>query len=610
MSSTTVLLFSRILVLIALLLIVHPAEAILRKFDLDITWSTINPDCYITDLPAPVVNGQFPAPTLYAFDGDEIEVNVCNKMDDDTETTIHFHGIKQYGTSYSDGVPHITQNPIKPGDCYLYKFQIVDQSGTYYYHAHVGMQDDTVSGAFIVYPNEAAQPGDGKTKLRDGPYEYDEEIMVYMNEWWHQPYYEREAYYQGIEYTLDLGSGSILFNGRSVHIPLGVVDKDCPGFTVFKVEPGKTYRMRIIGAHTYQILGLAIADHPLTIMEVDGVLTEPYETDYIEMIAGQRISLLFKAKEDVGDRKRFTIATSYRWHFKTMEYSNNGYAFIDYIDKGQDTTPETTLLDLLDPAKKEIHGIVDPLLIPPLILTSLPVPFPWEQMASINIPDLQRQIFQRKEADRTIMVTSVLNKMPDGRSRFRINDAFPPVGDPITPVLFDMIEKFIPDMDIEAEAIIGDNGYFPRNRTFYTKHNEVVDIVFQDSVFGVFPCMTHSWHIHGHSHLLIASGPGAYDHERDKDTRTYPRPVLKDISAVPGTLLSNEKNKYSDNPTETGCGWTKVRIYTDNPGYWLMHCHITPHMLQGKWAVLAESPELISSTLRYPVPNEYHPKID
>ncbi|KAI9491571.1 multicopper oxidase-domain-containing protein [Zychaea mexicana] len=586
----------RIVLVVALLTMfsAHQASAALRRFNLDISWGKINPDCFMQDLPAPVVNGQFPAPTLYALDGDEVEANVCNKMNDGTNTTIHFHGIKQYGTSYSDGVPYITQNPIKPGECFLYKFKVLNQSGTYYYHSHVGMQDDTVSGAFIVYPNEAARPDENNSnkKLRDGPYEYDEELMLYFNEWWHQPYYEREAYYYGPDYTLDLGSGSILMNGRSVHFPtMGLFKPDCPGFTVLQVEPGKTYRLRIIGGHTYQILGFAIAGHQLTIMEVDGQLTELYDTDYLELPAGQRISLLLKAHDETSDRKRYTIATNYRWHLRMPQYSNNGYAFIDYL------------------ANKALHSIVDPLRIPLLPLTSLPIPFPWPEMASINVPDLERRIFERKEADRTIIIKSVLNKMPDGRARFRINDSLPPIGDPVTPLLFGLLERFLPDMDIEAMSILADNGYYARNRTFHVKANEVVDVVFQDNSIGTFPCMTHAWHIHGHSHLLIARGEGLYDHEKHKDLRSYPKPILKDVSAVYGTAVI-EKEKDSDYALEHGCGWTKVRIYTDNPGYWLVHCHITPHMLQGKWALLAESPDLIPSTLRYPAPEQYHPTVD
>ncbi|KAI9272901.1 multicopper oxidase-domain-containing protein [Phascolomyces articulosus] len=517
------------------------------------------------DLPAILVNGQFPAPTLYAFDGDEIEVNVCNKMTDNTTTSVHFHGIKQYGTSYSDGVPHVTQDPIKPGECFLYKFKIIDQTGSYFYHAHSGFQSDTVNGAFIVYPNEDAQPDENNKnkKLRDGPYEYDEELMLYLNEWWHQPFYERENYYYGPSYLLDQGSGSILMNGRSVHYPtFGLLDpQKCPGLTVIKVEPGKTYRLRIIGGHTYQILGLAIAGHDMTVMEVDGQLTELYNADFIEMPAGQRISLLFKTHENPGDRKRYTIATNYRWHLRMPQYSNNGFAFIDYIDKNKEKETSTGLLAGIDLAKDTLHNIVDPLRIPLLPLTSLPFPWPWPKLASINVPDRERDIFKRVEPDRTIIVKSLLNKMKDGRARFSINDSLPPVGDPVTPLLFQFLDNFIPNLDIEANSILLDNGYFARNRTFEVKANEVVDIVFQDNSIGAFPCMTHAWHIHGHQHLLIAHGEGLYVHEKHKDLRTYPNPILKDVTAVYGTTKI-EKAQGSDYALEHGCGWTKVRIYT------------------------------------------------
>lgn len=54
-------------------------------------------------------------------------------------TSIHWHGIHQYKTPHMDGVPHITQYPITPGQAFRYKFE-VDHHGTHYYHSHTDHQ--------------------------------------------------------------------------------------------------------------------------------------------------------------------------------------------------------------------------------------------------------------------------------------------------------------------------------------------------------------------------------------------------------------------------------------------------------------------------------------
>ena len=110
----------------------------LRRFELDITSSFLNPDCQNSPYPVLLVNDQFPAPTLRIVKGDDVEVIIHNSATElNVSTTVHFHGIRQYGTVESDGVPEVTQVAIPPGETFIHRFRVVDQSGTYFYHAHV-----------------------------------------------------------------------------------------------------------------------------------------------------------------------------------------------------------------------------------------------------------------------------------------------------------------------------------------------------------------------------------------------------------------------------------------------------------------------------------------
>jgi len=116
---------------------------------------TIRYDLYIADTivtfgkkskRAIAVNGQIPMPTLTFTEGDTAEIYVYNQMNE--ETSLHWHGL--FLPNQYDGVPNLTQMPIKPHTTHLYKFPII-QHGTHWYHSHTGLQEQIgMYGAFIM----------------------------------------------------------------------------------------------------------------------------------------------------------------------------------------------------------------------------------------------------------------------------------------------------------------------------------------------------------------------------------------------------------------------------------------------------------------------------
>ena len=92
------------------------------------------------------VNGQIPMPTLTFTEGDTAVIWVHNELKE--ETSLHWHGL--FLPNKMDGVPFLTQMPIKPGATYLYKFPII-QHGTHWYHSHSGLQEQIgMYGAFVM----------------------------------------------------------------------------------------------------------------------------------------------------------------------------------------------------------------------------------------------------------------------------------------------------------------------------------------------------------------------------------------------------------------------------------------------------------------------------
>ena len=97
-------------------------------------------------------NGVVPGPQIRVREGDRVRILVKNELDE--STAIHFHGLEL--PNDQDGVPFITQPPIKPGQSYTYEF-VAPNAGSHMYHSHhnaakqVGMG---LLGAFVVQPRQ------------------------------------------------------------------------------------------------------------------------------------------------------------------------------------------------------------------------------------------------------------------------------------------------------------------------------------------------------------------------------------------------------------------------------------------------------------------------
>ncbi len=134
-------------IIIVLIILIASAKIFAQK--------TIRYDLYIADTTvtfgeeetrAIAVNGTIPMPTLTFTEGDTAEIWVHNNLDE--ETSLHWHGL--FLPNRYDGVPNLTQNPIKPHTTHLYKFPII-QSGTHWYHSHSRFQEQIgMYGAFIM----------------------------------------------------------------------------------------------------------------------------------------------------------------------------------------------------------------------------------------------------------------------------------------------------------------------------------------------------------------------------------------------------------------------------------------------------------------------------
>lgn len=552
----------RLLLLPLVLLLVQVAHAV-RRFELTVGIEMLDADCSGTQFATPVVNGQYPGPALRVLEGEPIEVLVHNALPNDS-TTIHFHGIRQNGTPGSDGVPYFSQRPIPPGGSFLYRFKVHQQVGTFFYHAHVGFQEESVQGPFIVHARDRRSWPEHypRHQLEEYGVRYDAEEILVLGEWWHQSEEARLDYLLGPDFEFDPPSDSALMNGRTIFNDTAA-PPTCQ-YSTLRLQPNMRYRLRIVGGHSFRIFGLHILGHKMTIIEVDGEPVKPYETDMLEIATAQRFSVILDTHNHPPG-SRFIMALNFRWRGQGPSYTPNGYGYLEYAGESQDAV----LMDISNRAA----------LLPPVTSMTQEIDWIWPDLESNNPKAIQ--LHKQKSADRTLVLRAMLNKTPQNTSRYFINGRPPPDWASMDLTLLEQMVQ-VPVLH-EPEA----DGYDPHRMTYPIYTGEVIDLVFQNAIAAGDNCIAHPWHTHGHSHVMIATGAGDYIHEIHKDTITFTKPLYKDVSTIyPNVVTNSSLGLYEG----MGCGWTKVRILADNPGVWATHCHITPHMLLGKIIALEERP--------------------
>jgi len=99
-------------------------------------------------------NGTMPGPLIEVNEGDRVRVIVENRLPE--PTSIHWHSLEIPVSQ--DGVPGLVQDLIPPGEAFVYEFDL-HQHGTFFYHAHVAMQEAMgMVGLFIIHPKMAYEP--------------------------------------------------------------------------------------------------------------------------------------------------------------------------------------------------------------------------------------------------------------------------------------------------------------------------------------------------------------------------------------------------------------------------------------------------------------------
>ncbi|WP_028351842.1 multicopper oxidase family protein [Bradyrhizobium murdochi] len=403
-----------------------------------------------------------PGPEIRVRQGERIRVIVRNDLPE--ETTVHWHGIRVPNSM--DGVPGLTQPPIKPGESFTYEFTPPD-AGTFWYHPHADSLRQLgrgMAGAFIVEEPTAVS--------------VDRDLVWMLSDWRLTSEAQIAA---GFGNAMEAAMSGRVGNTVTVN---GAVPDEVP------MRAGERIRLRLVNTSLARIMSLRFEGHRPVIVAIDGQPCDPHEPERGRILLGpaMRVDLVIDMQGEPGRRYRviddFYEGLSY-WLAKFV-----------YEDK---------------PPLRAHHLEPSP---------SLPRnPLPEPDLAAAERHELR---LQGGMMGGGMMGMGGMQGMSHGAS-----------------------------WAINGTSMTGDgHANMPPLLTLRLGRSYVLTIRNETAWW-------HPMHLHGYSFRVLTRNGTAVPHRRWADTVLVP-------------------------PRDT----VEVAFVADNPGDWMMHCHVTNHQVSGMMTVL------------------------
>lgn len=645
----------------ALLLTAAAGEGPTVRYDFTIGRQWVDPDGFNRAALTTNYNGALVGPLIRVQNGGRVLLNVTNESYQ--PITIHFHGIHMSKNQWMDGVAGGTQCGIPSGHSYLYNFTVQQSPGTYMWHGHyIATEADGLHGLLIVDPSpEEASAYEDLPK---------DELLVEIQDWYHL---EARTLAEGLvpmpEMPKERGAGlplkwpgnpqMLLINGKGIwncskdFDPVFGANKGF-GFTycsdvsyfeavgtnndrivgsqtVWNVDPGKRYLMRIVNLATVQYMTFRVEGHNLTVVAADGHRVKPFTVPQLDVQVAERYDVILEANGQAGKTYRVVVGTKFRFsggpsgagphQFANLTYSGAAgnssaapppassssnttiYGLVPYVPtkKFNLTNPNANVMDYFDPRwVRSLEG------------------------------DFHEDL--RGEADHQLVIDGYLWFTKEDYLLWTPN-SIEFKNDPSGLALLPLAKSGVRNA--------GSKLLSNQNNVWTLELNKTYDIVFHNYGETWKPELgqidEHPWHVHGYSFFVLGYGAGRYPGFANASRAgllNLVDPPLRDMVTVfPGVMANGSvglnlvqmpdvtkarpwvynfsgTNLTADcyiNDPRPDCalaakplGWSVIRLVADNPGVWNVHCHIVWHQ------VMAMQGYLITDVGKVPeMPREY-----
>lgn len=472
---------------------------------------------------AKLFNNTFPGPWIQACWGDRVNVKVINNLGHNG-TSIHWHGIRQNQTMHMDGVNGITQCPIAPGDHFIYTWNTT-QYGSSWYHSHYSVQyADGLQGPITIHGPSSASFDEPK-------------LPLLMTDWGHNSAFEAI-------YNRNLQKPSILLNGRG-NVTNFYGNKNTSAIPpIYQLHfektdislPGraKRYLLRLINTSFDSTFIFSIDNHWLKIIGADFVPIEPYYNTSVLIGIGQRYHVIIEA-DPVGGIANPLPKDGNFW-IRTWVADNcgtpggsTGYEQTGILRYDNTSTSDPTSKPWTNISKRCSDETY----------SSLKPKYPWFVGRAVNGND-------GEEFDVTFNGTA----KPFLLAKFSLE---PPSASGFIPLQINYSDPIFFHLD-------NFTGTWPKEWVVVPENYTSTDWVYlvltgagRSTTFGAHPI-----HLHGHDFAILQQVEGTpYSPEKLNLTRI--NPPRRDVVLLPKD------------------GFVVIAFKADNPGSWLMHCHIAYH---------------------------------
>ncbi|CAK7203283.1 hypothetical protein SEUCBS139899_006014 [Sporothrix eucalyptigena] len=501
----------------------------LVEHDFNITWVLHNPDG-MQARPVIGINDYWPPPIIRATVGDRVVVHIHNQLGNQS-TSLHFHGLFMENNTHMDGAVQVSQCAIPPGSDMTYNFT-VNQPGTYWYHSHSsGQYPDGLRAPLIIHDPET-------------PFVYDEELVMSLSDWYH-------------DQMPNLMTGFIAKSNPTgaEPVPQSVLLNDTTSIDI-PVENSRyenhTYLVRVVNVGAFAGQYLWFEGHNMTVVEVDGVYTQPQTASMLYLTAGQRCSFLLTGRNDsAADVNNYPFVTSMDiTMFDTvppdLKYNATGWLVYDV----RRPLPQPALLDS---DAFDVGG--------PLLLDDAASLTPHDAMPLLSEPDVSVEFNVNMQTRR------------DGANYAFFNNIT--YRHPVVPTLYTVLSANTSNDDGN------DKGGGPEDARIYgtytqttviPRRGQIVQLVVNNLDVG-----RHPFHLHGHNFQVVyrsTANAGTFD----------PAANASLLPAATATPIRRDSLLIYPN------GFAVLRFRADNPGVWLFHCHIEWHLSTGLVATFVEAP--------------------
>ncbi|UIZ26495.1 hypothetical protein KXD40_002624 [Peronospora effusa] len=481
--------------------------------------------------------------------GDEVEVHVINQLTE--QTCIHWHGLRQFGTQEMDGVSGITQCQIQPNVTAIYRFK-PDKCGTFWYHGHEEVQYVYgLRGPLIVN----CPPKQKQSWEKDVYKEY----TVLLTDWYHDlpvgaPIWDTVLINNVGRYNCTVAEAAGLECGPGRPLPR------------FQFKPGKKYLLRLINTSGLAAFNVSIDGHTFQVVASDADYLKPSTpVNSVYINVAQRYDILVQAKSAPSQNQLQTSQEQTTplgsfwlrvhslfgppWTARLAEdvpagFNPDALAIIDY-ESGATADPTTSSW-----ATIVTIGEFDYIPAVPVVLPTSP--------------------------DQRIVVEATLAVLPPNPGLFlgyiALNGGpFNSLVIPDSPPLFTIAQGAnTEDLPATTNAI-------------KLMHNDHVEVV----VVNLTPDQ-HPFHLHAHSPWIVGSGHASRDaiFAGNLTTLRLNGPMQHDVFTLP-ECTTDASGACTD------LGYVVFRMNADNPGVWLMHCHIDWHFVIGMANLFIEAEDVL-----------------